>query len=147
MDLIQSVTLGVYALFATSLCILLVSIDLFGRALLPRTKTLPGSAERRTESNPAGGHGDGAARVLAAHRNALANIVPFLVLMFLYVLLGASTRSVLGLCGVFTAMRVAHAIVHIRGVPPPWRTIPWLVAQVCLFVVMFQVARAALAIV
>lgn len=139
MGLFLSAAFGTYALFATALCILLMSIDMFGGALLPRTKATP-----KPEGAAVGP--DGPARVMAAHRNALANIVPFLFVMLFYVFLGASTPWVMVLCGVFTAMRVAHAIAHIRGLQP-WRTIVWLVAQLCVFIAMFQVVHAALVIV
>jgi uncharacterized MAPEG superfamily protein len=112
--------------------------------LLPRKKTTPQTENEGTAAK--GLEVDSYARVMAAHRNAVANIVPFLLVMLLYVLLGASTQWVIILCGVFATMRLAHAIVHIRGIQP-WRTIVWLVAQLCLFVAMFQVIHAALTIV
>jgi uncharacterized MAPEG superfamily protein len=143
MDLSHSVTFAIYALFATGLCLLLVSIDSFGGALVPRRKTT-------LQTDKAGMAAtdvvvDGHARVMAAHRNAVANIIPFLVVMLLYLLLGATKNSVIILCSVFAAMRVAHAVTHIRHLQP-WRTIVWLVAQLCLFAAMYQVVHAALAI-
>jgi uncharacterized MAPEG superfamily protein len=144
MSLIHPPAFGAYCLFATALCMLLLSIDMFGGVLLPRKKATPPTQYAGTAAK--GVEVDGYNRVMAAHRNAVANIVPFLLMMLLYVLLGASARRVITLCGVFAAMRLAHAIAHIRGIQP-WRTIVWLTAQLCLFVAMFQVIHAALTIV
>jgi uncharacterized MAPEG superfamily protein len=144
MDLFHSTAFGTYSLFAIAISTLLLSVDMFGGVLLPRTKNTLTTRGEGTDAN--GVAIDGPARVMAAHRNAVANIVPFLFVMLLDVLLGASTRSVIILCGVFAAMRFAHAIAHIRGIQP-WRTIVWLAAQLCLFVGMFQVVHAAIALV
>jgi len=143
MDLFHSAAFGAYSLFATAICILLVSIDMFGGVLLPRGKIAPQTQDAGTAAN--GREVDGYARVMAAHRNAIANIIPFLLIMLLDVLLGASVRSIIILCGIFATMRLAHVIAHIRGIQP-WRTVVWLAAQLCLFVAMFQVVHAALAI-
>jgi prostaglandin-E synthase 1 len=146
-DVFHSAAFGTFALFATALCMILVSIDMFGVALLPRKKLIANSEAERSPTNGAGaGPPQGPALVMAAHRNAVANVVPFLLMMFLYVLLGASEKWVLGLCGVFIAMRLVHAVAHIRALQP-WRTIVWLVGQFCLFTSFVQVARAAFALV
>jgi microsomal prostaglandin-E synthase 1 len=144
MDLFHSAAFGTYSLFATAICMLLLSIDMFGGILLPRKKTTPQAQDSGTAAK--GTQLDGYPRVMAAHRNAVANIVPFLLMMLLNVLLGASTRWVIILCGGFATMRLAHAVAHIRGIQP-WRTIVWLAAQLCLFVTMFQVIHAALTLV
>jgi microsomal prostaglandin-E synthase 1 len=144
MDVFHSTAFGTYSLFAMAITMLLLSIDMFGGVLLPRKKSSLPTKDAATGAQIIAI--DGHARVMATHRNAVANIVPFLSIMLLYVLLGASPRWVIMLCGVFAVMRVAHAIAHIRGIQP-WRTIVWLAAQLCLFVAMFQVVRASVAIV
>jgi uncharacterized MAPEG superfamily protein len=144
MDLFHSAAFGAYSLFATALCMLLLGIDMFGSVLLPRTEAAPQTKDVKTA--PKRGPVDGHARVMAAHRNAMANILPFLVIMLLDVLLGVSRQWVITLCGAFAAMRFAHAIAHVRGIQP-WRTIVWLAAQLCLVFAMFQVVHEALTIV
>ena len=66
------------------------------------------------------------ARVLRAHFNALANIVPFLALGFLYVLAGGDSLAVKIIFGVFTAARLLHSLVYHAG-KQPWRTVTFLV--------------------
>jgi microsomal prostaglandin-E synthase 1 len=146
MEFLHSDAFATYALFAMALIAILTSIDMFGGVLLPRPKKVPISAEAGSRSGGALVSPEGPAHMRAVHRNAMANIIPFLLVMLIYVLLGASALWVTILCGVFTAMRLAHAIAHIRTIQP-WRTIVWLIAQSCLFVAMFQVIHAALAVV
>lgn len=67
--------------------------------------------------NPAG-----VARVLRAHTNATANIVPFAILGLLYVLCGGSALWTGIFCGVFTAARLAHTFAYL-GEKQPWRSI------------------------
>jgi prostaglandin-E synthase 1 len=148
MSLLSTTAFCAYAIFAVALCILLVAIDVFGGVFRARTKTTPNEEDaasdlfngsRVEEEDP-----DGVARVMRAHRNALSNIVPFLILMWLYVALGATAPWVVALCGVFTAMRVIHAVTYIRAIQP-WRTISFQIGTLCIFVTAIQVARAAVA--
>lgn len=149
MDLWHTAAFGVYTLFATGLCLLLVTIDGLGGGARARSKTTLNREDATTtakgaalvETDP-----DGVARVMRAHRNALANVVPFLLVMFFYVALGAPVGWVIALSGVFAAMRVVHALAYIRGIQP-WRTISFVVGQSALVVTAVQVVRAALAIV
>ena len=62
------------------------------------------------------------ARVLRAHTNAMANIVPFLFLGLVYVLAGGSVTSAEVIFGVFTVARIAHSLVYLGG-KQPWRSI------------------------
>jgi microsomal prostaglandin-E synthase 1 len=149
MDLWHSPPFALYALFATGLCLLLLIIDGAGGGARAGSKTTPNLEDASTtakgakivESDP-----EAVARVMRAHRNALANIVPFLFVMFLYVAVGATATWVLALCGVFAAARVLHAIVYIKGIQP-WRTIFFTIGQICTIVAAVQVVRAAFAFV
>lgn len=62
------------------------------------------------------------ARVLRAHKNAMANIVPFAILGLVYVLAGGSAMTAAVIFGVFTFARVAHSFAYLGG-KQPWRTI------------------------
>ena len=66
------------------------------------------------------------ARVLRAHANALANIVPFLALGLVYLLAGGDSLAVKIIFGVFTAARLLHSVVYLAG-KQPWRTVTFLV--------------------
>ena len=147
MELFRSPAFTTYALFASGLCLLLLLIDASSGAARAGSKTTPNAEDLGSVSRGATLAADdpeSVARVLRAHRNALANIVPFLFVMFLYVALGASKTWVLGLCGVFTAARLVHAVAYIKGLQP-WRTLSFAVGQTCTGIVMVQVVRAALA--
>ncbi len=148
MDLFHTPAFALYALFAAGLCLLLILIDSVGGGVRAGTKTTLNAEDAGTVSKGAAlvaEDPERVARVMRAHRNALANVVPFLVVTFLFVALGASRQWVLGLCSVFTAARVVHALVYIKGLQP-WRTIAFAVGQICTGIALVQVVRAALAI-
>lgn len=148
MDVFRSPPFATYCLFAAGLCVLLILIDSAGGGARASSKTTPNKEDAGTVSKGAkvvAEDPEQVARVMRAHRNALANIVPFLIVMFLYVVLGASKGWVLGLCGTFAAMRVAHALAYIKGVQP-WRTISFAIGQTCTGIAVVQVIRAALAL-
>jgi uncharacterized MAPEG superfamily protein len=145
MDL-HSRAFALYALFAVTLSTLLLVVDASSGAVRSKSRTTPNPEDVRSvskgakvvETDP-----DAVARVMRAHRNALANIVPFLIVMFVYVALGATAQWVLILCGVFTAMRLTHALAYI-GAIQPWRTVSFAVGQLCIGVAAIQVVRAAI---
>jgi uncharacterized MAPEG superfamily protein len=149
MDLFHTPAFGMYALFAAALSVLLITIDGAGGGVRAGTKTTPnpedlGSTTKGgtvVEQDP-----ERVARVMRAHRNAMANIIPFLFVMFLFVALGASTQWVLILCGIFTFARVTHAIVYIKGLQP-WRSIAFGIGQICTGIAVVMVVRAAIAFV
>jgi len=101
--LFSTIEFSIYAAFATALCLLLVTVDTFGGIFRARTKTTPNQEDALFDlfkgSKVVVDDPDGVARVMRAHRNALSNIVPFLILMWLYVMLGATTTWVVALCG------------------------------------------------
>ncbi len=149
MDLWHSPPFGIYALFATGLCLLLLGIDGAGGVVRTRSKTAVNVEDTSTvakgaklvESDP-----EGVARVMRAHRNALANVIPFLLVMFFYVALGATATAVLVLCATFSVARLVHAVAYIRAVQP-FRTLFFVIGQICTVVAAVQVARAAIALV
>ncbi len=146
MDLFHSPAFGTFALFAAALSVLLLLIDALGGGVRAGTKTTPNAEDARSVARGAAltpQDPEQVARVMRAHRNALANIVPFLIVMLLYVAVGASAKWVLALCGVFTAMRLVHAIAYIKAVQP-WRTASFVVGQVCTLIAVVQVVRMAI---
>ena len=119
MDLFHTPAFATYALFASALSVLLIGIDGLGGGVRAGTKTTPNAEDASTVAKGAELvplDPEKVARVMRAHRNALANIVPFLIVMLLYVALGATAQWVMILCGVFTALRVIHAIAYIKEI-------------------------------
>jgi uncharacterized MAPEG superfamily protein len=66
-----------------------------------------------------------------AHQNDLENILPFLVVGFLYAWSGVSYRLAWWLFVPFTASRVAHTLLYAAGLRP-WRTIIFEIGNVTL---------------
>ena len=71
-------------------------------------------------------------RIRRAHRNDLENILPFLVIGFLYVLTGPSYTVAWWLFVLFTVARVLHTAVYIAGLQP-WRTVCFGIGSVALY--------------
>ena len=147
MDVFRSHAFALYAVFACGLSVLLLAIDAASGGARVKSKTTlniedAGSVTKGAEVVPV--DPEQVARVMRAHRNALANIVPFLIVMFLYVALGATAQWVMILCGVFSAMRVGHAVAYTQHLQP-WRTISFAIGQTCTGIAIVQVVRAAVA--
>ena len=85
------------------------------------------------------------ARVLRAHRNAEANIYPFLILGLIYVLAGASYLPAVIIFAVFTAARLLHSIFYVRG-GQPWRTISFAVGAFATLALMIAIVMRLIAI-
>ena len=65
------------------------------------------------------------ARVLRAHANAQAMILPFLLLGLLFVLAGGSFWVCVVLFGGFTLARLAHSTAYLAA-RQPWRTVAFI---------------------
>jgi prostaglandin-E synthase 1 len=81
------------------------------------------------------------ARVLRAHRNATANIVPFAILGLVYVLAGGSGTVAIAVFGVFTAARLAHSFAYLGG-KQPWRTVSFVVGGLATLALMGFIVKA-----
>src|SRR5439155_10338986 len=94
-----------YVVSAALLCLNLYGLWLYSGLTRNRTRTLINPEDTRLLSGRSTVERDPpeVARVLRAHANAMANILPFLVLGFLYVLLGGSRTGAIAYFGVFTA--------------------------------------------
>jgi len=62
-------------------------------------------------------------RVRRAHMNDIENIVPFLILGFLYLFTQPSVSTATNLYRVFVGARIIHSIVYLLQVPQPARAI------------------------
>ncbi|MFO0553505.1 MAG: MAPEG family protein [Polyangiaceae bacterium] len=139
-------TLALYAVFAALLCVLLLAIDLASGIARVRSRTTLNPEDAATilkSSELVPTEPESVARALRAHRNALANIVPFLVAMFLWVLLGAPRPWVFWLSAIFTGARVAHAVAYIASAQP-WRSTAFAIGFTCQVITFAQLLRTAL---
>ncbi len=103
-----------------------------------KTKSTPNEEDARTvargatvlESTP-----ESVARVLRAHANAQANILPTLLLSWVYVVLGGPATLLWIALGVFVAARWVHSFVYLAG-KQPWRTLVFTVGATASLVVL-----------
>ena len=136
-----------YALFATGLCLFSMALDGAAATFRAKTKTTLNTEDAGTTSKGAEVVEEERASVARANRawrNAFANIVPFLFVAWLYVLTGAAAKSALIYFGVFAGARLMHAIVYLAG-KQPWRTLMFVIGQLCTIGLAVQVIRHALA--
>jgi uncharacterized MAPEG superfamily protein len=84
------------------------------------------------------------ARVLRAHANAQASIVPFLALGLVYVLSGGPPGAAITYFAVFTVARWLHSWAYL-GARQPLRTLFFVVASMPLLALMVHVAWLLLA--
>ena len=78
------------------------------------------------------------ARVLRAHANAQASIVPFLALGLVYVLAGGPGGPAVAYCSVFVLARWLHSWAYL-GARQPLRTICFTVAALALLLLLGHV--------
>ncbi len=86
---------------------------------------------------------DGVARVMRAHRNMVANAVPFLILSFIWVLLGATVGTAQIVFGVFVGARLIHSVAYVSA-KQPFRTLSFAIGQIAMAYVLIEVVRGAL---
>ena len=144
-ELALNLAFEVYAVFAAVLSLMLLGIDGSSGLYRAKTRTAVNAEDAATVakgSKVVDGDPDSVARVMRAHRNALANVVPFLIVTLVWVLMGATAQRVLLICSVFTVARLAHAVVYIRAMQP-WRTVSFVVGLLCTLAVAVRVIIAA----
>jgi uncharacterized MAPEG superfamily protein len=125
----QSAALGasfvIFSVTAVVLCLNLLVLWGYSGTVRTRAKATPNPEDATTVAKGA----DVAiqdppeiARVLRAHRNAEANILPFLVLAWLSVAWGAAPLTMGIVCGIFVVARLGHTVTYLAG-KQPYRTI------------------------
>jgi len=131
--LLSDPTMRVFAICAAILVLkMLLTANLTG--ILRTSRRVFASPEdyRFFGAEPAGKPDEQIERIRRAHRNDLENILPFLVIGFLYVLTGPSYAVAWWLFVLFTISRVLHTAVYIAGLQP-WRTVFFGVGSVALY--------------
>jgi uncharacterized MAPEG superfamily protein len=139
---------AIYCLTTVVLCLNMLGLWGWSAGVRGRTKTVWNPEDTTTvakgttvvTSDP-----PEVARVLRAHTNAFVNIMPFLVLGYLYVLLGATPTWAWILFGGFTFLRLVHTFAYLNE-KQPWRTLSFVLGGIVTFVLMVQVARGAVAL-
>ena len=145
-DLAHNPAFGVYAVSAALLCLNLMGLWLYSGLARNRTRTLINAEDGALLGGRSLVDHDPpeVARVLRAHANAMANVLPFLILGFLYVLLGGSRTGALAYFGVFTVARYVHSVAYVAALQP-WRTVSYVVGLLASIGLIVQVTIRALA--
>ena len=132
-----------YVISAIVLSLNLLVLWGYSGAVRGKTKTTPNLEDAKgaklVESEP-----PEVARVLRAHTNAMANIVPFLFLALVYVLAGGSATAAQVIFGIFTGARVVHSFVYLGG-KQPWRSICFGIGVLTTLVLMGFIVRLVVA--
>jgi prostaglandin-E synthase 1 len=136
-----------FVAYAVSLMVLSLNLLLlwaYSGSVRGKTKTTPNREDATTvakgaqlvESEP-----PEVARVLRAHKNAMANIVPFALLGLVYVLAGGSGTVAWAVFGAFTAARVAHSLAYLAS-KQPWRSVSFTLGGLATLVLMGFIVKA-----
>jgi prostaglandin-E synthase 1 len=134
------------AFTAYAVTLIVLSLDMlflwaYSGAVRAREKATPNQEDARGSSKLVEIEPPEIARVLRAHANAAANIVPFAILGLVYVLAGAPVMTAAVVFGVFAAARIAHAFAYLGG-KQPWRTLSFTVGALATLVLMGLIVRS-----
>jgi prostaglandin-E synthase 1 len=145
MNLLSSPVFVAYAVASVALSCNLLFLWAYSGATRNNAKSTP-NAEDAARFNAALAESDppAIARVLRAHANAQASIVPFLALGLIYVLAGGPFSPAVLYFGIFTVGRWLHSWAYL-GSRQPLRTIFFVVASLPLLALMGHVAWLLLA--
>lgn len=117
-----------YALACVALCGNLLFLWAWSGAARNKFRSTPNPEDAALfGSNLAATEPEGVARVLRAHANAQASILPFLALGLVYVLAGGLLAPAIAYFGVFTVARWLHSWAYL-GSRQPLRTIAFVAA-------------------
>jgi uncharacterized MAPEG superfamily protein len=81
-----------------------------------------------------------AQRLMAAHTNAVENLVLFAPLVIILHLLQISNGLTITACVLYFSSRLAHAVIYAWGVPV-FRTLSWLASWAALWILVLEVFR------
>lgn len=134
---------------AYAVTILILSLDMlflwaYSGAVRGKAKATPNQEDARGANKLIEIEPPEVARVLRAHANAMANIVPFAILGLVYVLAGAPVMTAAIVFGVFAFARIAHAFAYLGG-KQPWRSISFGVGALATLVLMGLIVRTLVA--
>jgi microsomal prostaglandin-E synthase 1 len=133
----------IYCLMSMVLSVMLVALWGYSGGVRGKTKTTPNPEDAGTVAKGAtvtDAEPSEVGRVMRVYNNSAANVVPFLVLALLYSLVGATEMMAWILFGGFTAARVLYAFAYLGG-KQPWRTIFFVLGQLCILAVVVQLGR------
>jgi len=147
MNLAANPAFVAYAACLIALCLNMLLLWGYSGSVRGKTRTTPNAEDARTVAKGAevvDADPPEVARVLRAHKNAMANILPFSILGLVYVLAGGSATAAWWIFGVFTFARVAHTFAYL-GAKQPWRTSSFILGGVTTLVLMGFIVKVLVA--
>jgi uncharacterized MAPEG superfamily protein len=134
------------AFIAYAVTVIVLSLDMlflwgYSGAVRGRAKATPNAEDARGSAKLVEVEPPEIARVLRAHANAAANIVPFAILGLVYVLAGAPPMTAAIVFGIFALARIAHAFAYLNA-KQPWRTLSFVVGAATTLVLMGLIVRS-----
>jgi uncharacterized MAPEG superfamily protein len=143
MNLAANPAFTVYAITILVLSLNMLVLWALSGGVRAKTHTTPNAEDSKdaTKTRVVDGDPPEVARVLRAHKNAMANIVPFAILGLVYVLAGGSAMTAAVVFGIFTFARVAHSFAYLGG-KQPWRTIFFGLGAVTTLALMGFIVKA-----
>jgi len=136
------------ALVAYAVALIVLSLNLlllwgYSGSVRGKTKTTPNTEDASSVSKGSqvvDVEPPEVARVLRAHANAAANILPFALLGLVYVLAGAAGLVPTIVFAVFTVARVGHSFAYVSG-KQPWRSMFFTIGGVTTLALIGLIAR------
>jgi uncharacterized MAPEG superfamily protein len=139
----SSPAFSVYALAAVMVCLHMLLLDAYSGVARAKSKTTPNKEDSKTfetvTTEP-----ESVARILRAHRNLVANGVPFLLLGLVMVLQGTTKTTAMAYFATFIVARLGHTVAYLGG-KQPFRSIFFAVGQLAITGMVVQIVRVALA--
>lgn len=140
MNLAHNPSFVAYAVSLIVLSLNMLVLWAYSGGVRVKTKTTPNLEDSKKGTALTDGDPPEVARVLRAHKNAMANIVPFAILGLIYVLAGGSFTVAAAVFGVFTFARIAHSFAYLGG-RQPWRSIFFSLGGVSTLVLIGFIIR------
>jgi microsomal prostaglandin-E synthase 1 len=140
------------AFLAYAIALIVLSLNLlllwaYSGSVRGKTKTTPNAEDAATilkGSQLVEGEPPTVARVLRAHANASASILPFALLGLVYVLTGPSGMAAAIVFGVFTVARLGHSFAYVAS-KQPWRSISFTLGGLATLALIVLIVRQLIA--
>jgi glutathione S-transferase len=132
-----------YAVTVLVMALHMVLLDAYSGVVRTRTKTVVNPEDAKTVAKGAElveGDPAAVARVLRAHRNLLANGVPFLFLGLVWLFFAPTFLWAAVVFGTFVVARLLHSISYVNEAQP-WRTLFFIIGQIAMVAVVVQIIR------
>jgi uncharacterized MAPEG superfamily protein len=136
-----------YAVSLVVLSLNLLVLWAYSGSVRGKTKTTPNEEDARSVrsgSTVVDEDPPEVARVLRAHKNASANILPFAILGLVWVLAGATPIAAAVVFGVFTLARLTHSFAYLNA-RQPWRSLSFGVGALTTLVLVGFLVKSLVA--